>query len=532
MNMSGDPTLEELESIVGHQPYAVIQYGSRVAGYATETSDYDYIYIVDGYRDGIRYIYRDVRGLNTSILVVDKQFFEEDVFLAKHGEFVAGRLYGVYRPIHNPDYIHRMEVLLKRRAILEELSLLKMRYGGFLAYMEIPVKYFLLARLWKRIMAYPPVRYSYYKMFYGPRGSENTEASLRGFEAACLELADMGFFRYGSGIVYDVDYDRIPSNFLDVVRLGLRGVSMYYTHGRSASVGVDVFLEEVRSKIRRGGESMRIPRELENPDILLRLRGCFFTVEDIDLDTLVKVLYGSDAEVVRQEQGGLLSSLDIVEVARGPERFKVVVKRFPLYSTLLKWIWIYTWLLGYKSFEIEPGARMFREFHGLNILRRLGIRVPRVYAVLWSEKMLVEEFIEGERLDRSGDYRFFSELGRLLARIHSKLGVSLGDTKPQNMIVSGDDLYIIDLEQFATDDRVEWDLGEAILYSFILGRRRGEEERIMGSILRGYLEECGECIGNVKNILNPRIVLAFLPLVPVTVFLKLRRVIHSLVTRT
>jgi len=332
--------------------------------------------------------------------------------------------------------------------------------------------------------------------------------------------------------VREVDYERVPSNFMDVVRLGLRGVSMYYTHGRSASVGVDVFLEEVRSKIRRGGESMRIPRELENPDILLRLRGCFFTVEDIDLETLVKVLYGPEAEVVRQEHGGLLSSLDIVEVARGEEHFKIVVKKFPLYSTLLKWIWIYTWLLGYKSFEVEPGARMFREFHGLNILRRLGVRVPRIYAVLWAEKMLVEEYIDGERLDRVGDYRFYAELGRLLARIHSRLRVSVGDTKPQNMIVRGDELYVIDLEQFAADDRMEWDLGEAILYSFILGRRRGEEERIMGSLLRGYLEECGECIDNVRNILNPRILLAFLPLVPITVFLKLRRVVHNLVART
>ncbi len=525
--MSSSPSIEEIKGVVGFEPYAIIQYGSRVGGYASKDSDYDYIYVVEGYPHKIRYIYEKVGENYLSILVVDKQFFEEDVYTGVHGEFVSGRLYGVHKPLYNHEYVYKMEYALKERAVLEELSLLKIRFGGFLQYMRIPIKYFLLARLWKRITAYPPVRYSYYKMFYGPKGPENFRKALDRFEEVCIHFDRRGLLTYEEGYVMDVDVDKVPSSPREVVKYLFRGLSMYYTHGRSANVGVEVFLDEVRSKISRGGESLRIPRELENPEILIGFKDCFFTVEELDTEAIIKSIFGSEARVVKVSRKGFFSNLSLIEVEYLGRRFKLVMKRFPLYSSLIKWLWIYTWLFGYKHFEVDPVRRMYREYHGLNTLAKNGFNVPRVYAVVWPERVIVEEYVEGVRLDRYEDrYKGYRLYGEVLAKLHQVFRVSLGDTKPQNVIIRGDEVYLLDLEQFGVDNRLEWDLGEAVLYSFIFFRNRRYVDEIVSGLLDGYLSRCRGCRDVIENILNLRIVVAFLPLVPLNLMYKVRKVIE------
>ncbi len=527
MSMWDRAVLDILREIVGLDAYAVLAYGSRVAGYAGPDSDYDYIYIVEDFKPKIKYIYREVDGTYISILVVDKSFLEEDVYLGAHGEFVAGRLYSVYNALTNGEYIRRLEILLKKRAILEELRLLKLKYGRLLKYMRIPMKYFLLARLKKRIVAYPPVKYSYYKTFYGEKGVENFRRSLDGFESAAHELHLDGIFEYSDGYVYNIVLDRIPSSLTEIFKYILRGVAMYFTHGRSASVTLDVVLDEVRGKVRRGVRSIRIPRELDNPEILLQMSGIYFSAESIDLEELVKTLFGYKAEIKSFYRAGLLSNLYIMDVEVEGECKKLVIKSFPLLSIVIKWIWLVIWLYGLKRFTFNPWERMYREVDGLITLGRNGFNVPKVYAVVWGDRMVIEEYIDGIRLDkvREGAENFYRQAGEMIGEVHSRLGLTIGDTKPQNFIVKEGKIYLVDLEQFNTDDCYEWDIVELTLYTLIFFRRFGERLEIISSILDGYIRGNPRFKNILENLLRFRMVLAFLPLVPPNIYGDLKKIV-------
>jgi len=529
MSTWDEAVLDILREIVGLDAYAVLAYGSRVAGYAGPDSDYDYIYIVDGFKPKIKYIYREVGGTYISILVVDKSFLEEDIYLGAHGEFVAGRLYSVFNPLLNGEYIRNLEAILKKRAILEELRLLKLKYGRLLKYMRIPTKYFLLARLKKRIMAYPPVKYSYYKTFYGDKGVENLRKSIEGFNIAASELAADGLFEYEDGYIYDILLDKIPSSLTEIFKYLFRGVAMYFTHGRSASVTLDVVFDEVRGKVRRGVRSIRIPRELDNPEILLQMSGVYFSAESIDIDELVKTLFGYKAEIKSFYRAGILSNLYILDVEVDGEHKRLVVKSFPLLSVIIKWIWLVIWLYGLKRFTLNPWERMYREVDGLVTLERNGFNVPKVYAVVWGDRLVVEEYIGGIRLDKvkEGFEAFYRMAGEMIGEIHSRLDVTIGDTKPQNFIVKGDRVYLVDLEQFNTDKCYEWDVVELALYTLIFFRRFRDRFKIMSSIIEGYINSNPSYSQVFENLLRFRMILAFLPLIPPNIYRDLKKIVRK-----
>lgn len=529
MTMWDEESIDSLRDIVGLEPYAILAYGSRVAGYASKDSDYDYIYIVEDFKPRIKYVYHESGDTYISVLVVDKSFFEEDIYIGIHGEFVSGRLYSVYKPILNSGYITELEIHLKKRAILEELRLLKLKYGLLLRHMRIPIKYFLLSRLKKRMTAYPPVRYSYYKTFYGEKGAENLRRSIEGFDVAASHLAVDNIFEYSDGYIYNIDLDKIPSSPKELFKYLYRGVIMYFTHGRSASVSLEVVLDEVREKVRRGVRSIRVPKELENPEILIEIRNVYFTPGSIDFDGLVKSIFGYKAVLKGFRKAGLLSNLYILEVEVGDEIKRVVVKNFPIISIFLKWLWLVIWLHGLKRFTLNPWERMYREVDGLITLGRQGFKVPKLYAVVWGDRLIVEEYIKGVRLDRIGkDFKdYIGRAAEMIGYIHSRVGASLGDTKPQNFIVTDGDIYLVDLEQFNSDDCLEWDLAELILYTHIFFRRFGGRIENISSILDGYSRGNPRYRDVFRRLLNIRVLMAFLPLTPVNIFINLRKAIEN-----
>jgi predicted nucleotidyltransferase len=332
----------------GDNLHAIIAYGSRVAGYASESSDYDYIVIVRDFKDKIRYFYEKfMNDVYASLLVVDKIFFEEDVLEGKHGEFVSGRLYNVFNPILNQGYIEKMEVILKSRAILEELCILKSLYGELINYLIIPLKYILFARLKKRMTAYPPVKYSYYKTYYGPMGSDNLNKSLDGFRKAAEALDREGLIEFSDDCIRIIQDGKFTCDFKEIMKILSRGFKMYITHGRSARVDLKVVVDEAASKVRRSLEGIRIPLELREPETLLNLRRGVLISTKKSLDEVIRSFEGSEARIISKKRKHLFSELYFVDILRGNQRSRLVLKKYS-YFFFIKWIFIFLWLLGLK----------------------------------------------------------------------------------------------------------------------------------------------------------------------------------------
>jgi len=149
------------------------------------------------------------------------------------------------------------------------------------------------------------------------------------------------------------------------------------------------------------------------------------------------------------------------------------------------------------------------------LLHSRGVAVPEILYVSPNERLIFMEYILGEDLSNAvrrivvskddgepkKDIDLISKVGGLFARVHA-LGVSLGDTKPENILVDRKgEVYLTDLEQAGRNGDKAWDIAEFLYYSghyvspFVDMRR---VELMAKTFIRSYLEAGG----NVKTVNN------------------------------
>ena len=92
------------------------------------------------------------------------------------------------------------------------------------------------------------------------------------------------------------------------------------------------------------------------------------------------------------------------------------------------------------------------------------------------------------------DVALVKEVGRKIAEAHS-LGVSLGDCKPENFIVTEDQVFFLDLEQAMRDGNQAWDIAEFLYYSGHYSPPMSSANAagiIARNFIEGYLEAGGK----------------------------------------
>ena len=513
--------------------YSALAYGSRIGGYASEHSDYDVLIIAEKYKEGIRYIYEKFDNKNVSILLVDKDFFEDDVLKAEHGEFVAGRLYTVYTPLINGDYIKEMEIKLKKRTVLEEICFLFYSFRDLTYEFTIPIKYFLFSRLRRRIQAYPPVKYSYFKMFYAEKGIDNLEFALKALYTALKDLEKDGVVKFidTDKVKILVNPDTCKAKAPILLHFFKRGVKSYLTHTKSAKVKPSIVLEETISKLRRSIESLRIPTELANPESLLSFEEAFFNNGYADVDNIIKSIFGPRAIVEKIIRKNFFSELYLIHVNVMGKKYIIIRKKFSLLYHI-KWLLIQLWLLDIKHFILISRNRLINEFIMMNFLRGMkDINIPKPLLLSWPDSSLYMEYIDGRRLidmklpkEKNKTLEIYYELGLILGYLHSR-NIILGDIKPNNILVKDSKLYIVDLEQAGEGVEYAWDIAELIFYSFLWNSplRKAGLEKICNSFLQGYL-----VYGNSKwleEAIKLKYIRPFLPLSPLNNLLRIRNYI-------
>jgi tRNA A-37 threonylcarbamoyl transferase component Bud32 len=141
-----------------------------------------------------------------------------------------------------------------------------------------------------------------------------------------------------------------------------------------------------------------------------------------------------------------------------------------------KWFTLNLVSFGSKYFAVSGKARMRNEYGINRYLEKKGLKVPEVLRVSLKEGVLLESYVPGTSLVElvtqviaqaalsQTQYRVFESLGEMLGQIHS-VGVSIGDSKPENFIASDRGLYVVDLEQAGKRRDYAWDLAELLFYA-------------------------------------------------------------------
>jgi Kae1-associated kinase Bud32 len=534
--------LEVADDVVGDsgRALAVAAYGSKVAGYARPDSDYDLIVVAKKFRGRIRYQYVH-SPVTAAALVVEAELLERDAVKAYLGEFVSGRLLNVYEPLLNGDLLRRAELESKKRVIAEEILEIESQYGEFSQDLVIPLEYFLFNKLHKRAIIYPPALYSYVKTYSCASGDENKGFTLEGFAEAALSLQSSGILRFetkegaphirisGEGLK-----SRAFARILSLFNLTTRGVRQYAVHGYAGRVGFNVFKDEALSKVKRMQEKAEPPAELEEPKRIIGLEEGAALPKTEQMVQRLATMSGLVAYTRKEKSLGEIYSTAKLLTLKGAtgEEARFVLKYFADIRSV-KWAILNVWSLS-RKFSTSPQARMHREYHASVVLRSRGVATPMIVGAVLDEKVLVKEYIEGERLSdlvqqvltgRSEDAMVVERFGEAMGGVH-RAGFALGDPKANNVIAKGDGrLYFTDLEQATEGGDQAWDVAAFVYYQAKLSLKEAGMRRVAEAFLKGYRRVNGT--ENIVKASGPKYIAPFRPLTAPQVLRAVRESIEA-----
>jgi tRNA A-37 threonylcarbamoyl transferase component Bud32/predicted nucleotidyltransferase len=499
--------LVEKEKIV-----AICSYGSKVAGYARQDSDYDLLVVAKDFREGARYKYQS-QPLQSSALIVDEEAIVEDAKRAVLGEFVIGRLLNVYEPITNEEFFRNIEVEYKKRVVAEELIEIESDYGDFSPNLIIPYEYFLFDKLKRRALVYPPALYSYARTYSGPESEVNLRFALDGFREAAEILAARGIIETSSDSVRIVG-GKLQANALSklvsIFSLTTRGATQYAVHGLAGRVGFGVFKTEALSKLKRMRERVDPPPQLDRPRRLLHLEeGVIFDDASKIIDELARISgFGETYSHKERNEGEIYTTTTVLEISNGGKTAIFVLKHFSDIKSV-KWAFLYMWALMAKKFSMTPLSRLQRHYEAVTHLRQIGLRTPQIVGIALDERILVSKYVKGVPLSKyveqimngnPENLSYVEKYGQALAKIH-EAGLALGDTKPDNVLVLEDDIWLVDLEQTVENGDKAWDVAEFLYYTAKLSLREEAMKLIAETFLGAYRNGKNEqVIAKAKSI--------------------------------
>jgi tRNA A-37 threonylcarbamoyl transferase component Bud32 len=497
------------------QVNAVFLYGPRVCGYAHEKNDYNLLLVLRRFRMGLTSHRKSVGDVKALILTVNSGAFEKDVKQGWLGEFIAEKILVPYEPLFNKEYLWRQEVLLKKRIIWELLENIVLGFPESSHEVVIKPEYFLYQTIMQRTKLFPPVTFRFLNMLRNDVKERNVKRMMQGFFQALRELAEEKWIKLFE------DHVKIAPRFIDSVKARkIRIPSFLRSIHRAAFFHFFSAFPKMMTPLQREEEIfMQTHREFRNEDLTLQLEdpekyllmptplGLVPMSDETTIEEFVRknVPSGRVADIEIRELGGVLNAAYLLSFRRNHEEQKIVVKKFKDWVGF-KWFPLAIWALGTKSFAVFGQSRLEREYSLSQFLYSQGWPVPRVLYISPKERLIFKDFIEGENLSSiiqmllTGMEKSYKKIeliktvGKKIAEAH-RLGVALGDCKPENVIVTEEGTpYFVDLEQASRGGNQAWDIAEFLYYAghYVSPIATTEAaESIAKAFIEGYLEAGG-----------------------------------------
>ena len=492
----------------GRKMIATCIYGSRVAGYNRPDSDIDVLVVLENYPYVVKYSYFRESSTKVSALAVDREALLRDAQRAFLGEFVVGRLLHVYEPIANAEFLAMIEQTYKRRVILEEVSDILESTGLLGTEIIFPLDFIAFSKIRRRMSLYASAAYSYYKTY--TTSNRNIELALEGYHKAVADIIaeDDEIFATRQDGLLQISDKRI---FLEKRRTRLkltkrlREFSSYFVHTYAGRKIMHLAVNEAESKIRR-----RVKPIMKPPDFMLFPRKVYWRLPEgrliVDgrnwLDDLAGHA-GSYSISKKTRLGNKNSRTTMYLIKHDSDEYKIAVKELAKSKTL-KWTTVGSWSAPVKRFRMAPLFRLGSEYKAIRYIRSLGLHTPTIEAVVLDRRLLVTRFVEGITLadvirdccmGGKDGVSLINEAGAEIAKIHST-GATLGNIKPKNIIVSENDLYFTNVEQFifqAGDPA--WDIAQFISWGLKSTRNRKMAATITKEFVEGYMS-----VGDPSNV--------------------------------
>ncbi len=510
--------------VAPHEILAACFHGPGLFG-GCETCDMDALVVVPDFSPKIRTYNIRVGDASSSIQGIDRAIFESDVERGNFGEFVAEVLTLPYKAWVNQAYLKEMEVKMKKRLILQLLENMILEYPELSMELLIEPEYFMYEVIRKRTRLFPPFKHSFLDVFEAEVKQRNVSTMMKGYLIALKQLERENWVRSSNG------YVKITKEFRETAEMkkdrfsnALASIQRAITpHTRGISLKISTALLRGQNLMRETSHQQQILAQLEETERHLLIPTPLGPVALSDKTTIEDFVRKTvpGGETLRMEirqMGGVLNSVFLVVLHTNSGNRKVVVKKYEDWLGF-KWFPLALWALGTHSFAVLGRTRLEREYSTNQFLSNHGLVVPRILYVSPKEGLIFEDFVDGEKLveviahlvtppskeEFKASTAILEGVGADIAKAHA-LGVSFGDCKPENILITRQRrACFLDLEQATRNGNQPWDIAEFLYYSgHYLPPTHSEAARTIASaFLKGYLDAKGKP-DNVRRAASPK----------------------------
>ena len=492
--------LKECLEIAKSKTFAACICGESAYKPLEKTETIDALVIIKDFKREITSYKKRINSFKLNIIALDKELFEKDVKLGFFGEFVSDILLAPYIPILNHEYLKEVELQIKKRNVKTILENLILELPELCQELLIKPEYFIYEIAYRKLKIFPQIRHSSISFFREVLKNGNIEQVIESFKLALKELEKEKLIDFSD------EHVKIKPSFIDEVRKQRFKIIFRKVQRKVLSTLLEL-MPRISGPI--VFEDVIPYREFKGSERYLYIKtslGLVSLKEEMPIEDFVREFFPECPDFELREIGGILNSVYLltIKLKNGKEK-RIVVKKFKDWLGL-KWFPITLWTLGTKSFAVLDESRLEREYAINKFLQEKGFNVPKILYIVPKSGLIFQEYIDGVSFVEivkkifSGEnliknIGLIEKLGSEIAKIHA-LNVSLGDSKPENMLISKDEkIYFVDLEQASRDGNKAWDIAEFLYYSghYALPTSPiNAVKELTEAFLNGYLKTGGE----------------------------------------
>ena len=508
------------------QVTAISQLGDYPMVPSTAKATSEIVAVIRDFQPRLMSYVKNIDGKNIVFFAVDQWVFERDVERGFLGEALAGILIFPHTPLCGEMYLHTQEILLKKRLILELLENLVLSFPELSCGLHIKPEYFMYEVVLNRVKIFPPLAYGLSNFLNGAAPKKEVERVFQGYVEALKQLEKE------KKIIFSDGYVAIPQKFVvESQNPMVRFTNISKNAPRTLFTSLFAAFPQLLNFFSQNTEALLkfqkfnlikdvyLSRRFVDPQKYLFVptaEGLVSLADKLNIgDFARKVLLNGEAAKIEYEPvGGVLNDIYLIKAYPNGVEKKVVVKRFKDWSGF-KWFPLSMWSFGTRIFAVVGRSRLARECAISEFLRREGFNVPKILHVSHSQRLVFMEYVEGEDLSNAikriaiepsrkkmeKDLEKITEAGEVFARVHA-LNVTLGDTKPENVIIDPDGkIYLLDFEQASHGGDKAWDVAVFLYYAGHYLQpwySNDKAESIARAFITGYLKGGGD-VNTVKK---------------------------------
>ena len=459
------------------------------------------------------------------VFAVDQWIFERDIDRGFLGEAIASKLIFPHLVLYGNDYLHEREVALKKRMILELLENLVLNFPELAYRFQIKPQYFMYEVFSNRIRVFPLTAYELTNLMSCLL--QNEEQELVSYNEALKQLETEKTISSLNG------YIMISKEFITQCQdPRVKLINLSKNMPRTLFTSILGILPKLMNIVSQKTENLSRTQKINwtrQPNLRCRFidpqkyvffptsKGIVSLSEKIDIKGFAQKMLpkGQTENIEIESVGGILNDVYLITAHGNGGETKVLAKRFKDWSGF-KWVPLTLWSLGARSFSVLGQSRLAKECAISDFLRKEGVNVPKILHVSNAERIVFMEYIDDaenlsdalKRVATSSDPATTAEVvskvrsvGEIFAQVHAHK-VSLGDTKPDNVLIKRDGtIFLIDFEQATQDGDKAWDIAVFLYYSGHYLQptyNNGKTESIAKAFIDGYLKGGGS-VYNVRK---------------------------------